>query len=118
MELLKELPRPERFFRKLTRGTLPLLVWAAHFAACYVLVAFQCSPAGFAPGNPHRLPLAVMTLVALAACAALAWRARGTLAGGDEHTALLDWAAAGTAVLAFIGIAWTSVPLWFVESCG
>lgn len=106
----------ERFFGKLMRGTLPLLVWAAHFAGSYVLVAAQCSPAGFAPGNPHRLPLALMTLVALAVCAALAWRARRTF-NGDERTALLDWAAALTALLAFAGIAWTSVPLWFVDSC-
>ena len=113
MELLTR----ERFFRQLIRGTLPLLVWAAHFTGCYVLVAFQCSPAGFAPGNPHRLPLALMTVVALAICAALAWRARSTLGGADENTALLDWAAAGTALLAFVGIAWTSVPLWFVDSC-
>jgi hypothetical protein len=107
----------ERFFGKLIRGTLPLLVWAAHFAGSYVLVAAQCSPTGFAPGNPHRLPLALMTVAALAICAALAWRARGTLSGGDEQTALLDWAAALTALLAFAGIAWTSVPLWFVDSC-
>ena len=107
----------DRFFSKLIRGTLPLLVWAAHFAGSYVLVAAQCSPAGFAPGSPHRLPLALMTLVALAICAALAWRARSTFTGGDEQTALLDWAAAITALLAFAGIAWTSVPLWFVESC-
>lgn len=107
----------ERFFKKLIRGTLPLLVWAAHFAGSYVLVAAQCSPAGFAPGGPHRLPLVLMTVVALAVCAALAWRARATFTGGGEHTSLLDWAAALTALLAFAGIAWTSVPLWFVESC-
>ena len=106
----------ERFFGKLIRGTLPLLVWAAHFAGSYVLVAAQCSPAGFAPGHPHRLPLALMTLVALAICAALAWRARHTFRG-DDHTALLDWAAALSALLAFAGIAWTSVPMWFVDSC-
>ena len=117
MESMRKLPRPERFFRKLARGTLPLLVWAAHFTACYVLVAFQCSPAGFEPGNPQRLPLVLMTVAALAACAALAWRARGTLGGMDEHTALLDWAAAGTAVLSFVGIAWTSVPMWLVDAC-
>ncbi len=107
----------ERFFGKLIRGTLPLLVWAAHFAGSYVLVAAQCSPAGFAPGSPHRLPLVLMTTVALAICAALAWRERRTLGGGNEETALLDWAAALTALLGFAGIAWTSVPMWFVQSC-
>lgn len=105
----------ERFFGKLLRGTLPLLVWGAHFVACYVLVAFQCSPAGFAPGNPQRLPLALMTLAALGACAMLAWRGRGVLAGGDAS--LLDRTEAGMAVLGFMGIAWTSVPLWFVAGC-
>ena len=107
----------ERFFRKLIRGTLPMLVWAAHFAGSYVLVAAQCSPAGFAPGSPHRLPLALMTAVALAICAALAWHARHALAGRDEDISLLDRAAALTALLGFAGIAWTSVPLWFVDSC-
>jgi len=107
----------ERFFRKLIRGTLPLLVWAAHFAGSYVLVAAQCSPAGFTPGNPQRWPLALMTLVALAICAALAWRGRHALGGSDEKIALLDRAGALTALLAFAGVAWTSVPLWFVDSC-
>ena len=107
----------ERFFGKLMRGTLPLLVWAAHFAGSYVLVAAQCSPAGFAPGNPHRLPLALMTLVALAVCAALAWRARRTFSGDDEQTALLDWAAALGGLLAFVGIAWTGLPLLLVGGC-
>ena len=111
------LPMREGFLRKLMRGTLPLLVWAAHFAVCYVLVAFQCSPAGFAPGNPHRLPLALLTIAALAVCGVLAWRTRAPLVAGNEQTPLLDWAAAASALLAFVGIAWTSVPLWFVDSC-
>lgn len=115
MEPLREPPRHERFFGKLMRGTLPLLVWGVHFVACYVLVAFQCSPAGFAAGHPQRLPLALMTLVALGICAVLAWRARAVLAGA--HASLLDRAAAGSAVLGFMGIAWTSVPLWFVDGC-
>lgn len=106
----------ERFFRKLMRGTLPMLVWAAHFAACYVLVAADCRPGAASPG-PDRLPLVLITVVALAICAALAWRARATLSGGGEKTALLDWAAALSALLAFAGIVWTSVPLWFVNGC-
>lgn len=105
----------ERFFGKLLRATLPLLVWGVHFAACYVLVAFQCSPAGFAPGNPHHLPLALMTLAALGVCAVLAWRMRATLAGAPAS--LFERAEAGMAVLGFMGIAWTSVPLWFVAGC-
>ncbi|WP_313705920.1 hypothetical protein [Massilia sp.] len=107
----------EHFLRKLLRGTLPLLVWAAHFAACYVFVAAQCSPAGYAPGYPQRLPLALVTAAALAACALLGWKWMNTLRHADERTALLDWAAGGTAVLAFVGILWTSVPMWFIQGC-
>lgn len=106
----------ERFFKKLMRGTLPMLVWAAHFAACYVLVAADCRPAAAASG-PNRLPLVLITVAALAICAVLAWRARTTLGSGGEKTALLDWAAALSALLAFVGIVWTSVPLWFVKVC-
>lgn len=105
----------ERFFRKLLRGTLPLLVWAAHFAASYVLVAAQCSPAGYAPGHPQRLPLAAMTVLALGICAALAWRGRRTLGGAPAP--LLERAATLTAWLSFVGIAWTAVPMWFIDSC-
>ena len=107
----------ERFLRKLLRGTLPLLVWAAHFGACYVFVAMQCSPAGYVQGYPQRLPLALITAAALAVCGFLAWKWRGTLRHADERTALLDWAAAGTALLSFVGIVWTSVPLWFIQGC-
>ena len=35
----------DRFFVRALHGTLPLLVWAAHFFASYALVAAQCSPA-------------------------------------------------------------------------
>lgn len=107
----------ERFLRKLLRGTMPLLVWAAHFAACYVFVAMQCSPAGYVQGYPQRLPLAVVTALALAACGFLAWKWRATLRHADERTALLDWAAAGTALVSLVGILWTSVPLWFIQGC-
>ena len=107
----------EHFLRKLLRGTLPLLVWAAHFGACYVFVAAQCSPAGYVQGYPQRLPLALVTAAALGACALLAWKWKNTLRHADERTALLDWAAGGTAVLAFVGILWTSVPIWFIQGC-
>jgi len=99
------------------RGTLPLLVWAAHFAACYVFVAAQCSPLGYEIGNPQRWPLVVFTALALAVCGWLMWKWRGTLRDADERTPLLDWAAAGSALLAFVGIVWTSVPMWVIQGC-
>ena len=99
------------------RGTLPLLVWAAHFAACYVFVAAQCSPLGYVNGNPQRWPLVLVTAAALGVCGWLAWRRRGVLRRMDENAALLEWAAAGSALLAFVGIVWSSVPLWLVVGC-
>ena len=36
----------ESFWRRLLAGTLPLLVWSAHFAFAYGLAAAQCTPAG------------------------------------------------------------------------
>jgi hypothetical protein len=100
----------ERFLSRLLRGTLPLIVWGLHFALCYALVAAQCTAQA-----PSRSLLALVSVLALGACAALLWRARGTLAGISEQTGLLDWAAAGSAVLALAGIMWASVPVLLLD---
>jgi hypothetical protein len=106
----------DHFFRQLVRGTLPLLVWAAHFTFCYLLAAAQCTPAAMRAGGPDRLLLGVATGVALLLCLWLAWRERGILRD-PQHAALLDWAAALSAVLALVGIVWTGLPLLLVEGC-
>ena len=106
----------DRFFRRLLRGTLPLLVWAGHFTFCYLLAAAQCTPAAMQSDGPDRLLLGGVTAAALALCAWLAWRERGILR--DAHGAgLLEWAAALSAVLALVGIAWTGLPLLLVGGC-
>ena len=110
----------ERFFRPLLYGTLPLLIWAAHFFAVYLLVAAQCSPALIAPQAPHgMLPamLATLSVLALGACARLLWRARRTLRGAKHDPGLLDWARAGSAVLAMLGVIWTCVPMLMIGGC-
>jgi hypothetical protein len=99
-------------------GTLPLIIWAAHFFAVYILVAAQCSPAAMAAGPPRRWMLGALSLLAIGACAVVLWRARRKLRGAGDDTALLDWAAAGSAVLAMAAIAWTSIPMLLIDGCG
>jgi hypothetical protein len=102
-------------FLRVLHGTLPLIIWAAHFFAVYLLVAAQCSHA--APGYPSRRMLGVFSLLAIGACLVLLWRSRNALRSAGNEPALLDWAAAGSAVLATAGIAWTSVPIIMIEGC-
>src|SRR5690606_13900936 len=54
------------------------------------------------------------TVAALAICLWLAWRERGILRNATE-AALLAWAAALGALLAFVGILWTGMPLPLVS---
>ena len=116
----------DRFFIRLLYGTLPLLVWALHFFAVYLLVAAQCSPALITPQAPRHAMLAMLSVLALTACATLLWRARATLRDGAKNDAkndaspprLLDWAQAGSAVLAMLGVIWTSVPVLMIDGCG
>ena len=108
----------DHFFRQLTRGTLPFLVWAGHFMFCYLLAAAQCTPAALRASGPDRLLLGGVTVAALAVCAWLAWRERGMLrADAWEQAGLLDWAAALGAVLAFVAIMWTGLPVVLVAGC-
>jgi hypothetical protein len=106
----------DHFWRQLLRGTLPLLVWAAHFTFCYLVAAAQCTPAAMRVGGPDRLLLGIATAVALAACLWLLWRARVILRSANDAV-LLDWAAALSAVLALVGIVWTGIPILLVEGC-
>jgi hypothetical protein len=108
----------DHFFRQLTRGTLPMLVWAGHFMFCYLVAAAQCTPAAMRTGGPDRLLLGGVTVAALVLCAWLAWRERGILReGAAQQAGLLDWAAALGAVLAFVAIVWTGLPVLLVEGC-
>lgn len=106
----------DQFFRKLTRGTLPLLVWAAHFSFVYLLAAAQCMPGALRPGGPNRVLLGVGSGLALAVCLYLAWRERGILRD-PKAASVLDWGAGLAAVLAVVGIVWDSVPILLASGC-
>jgi len=106
----------DRFWKQLLRGTLPLLVWAAHFAFCYLLAAAQCTPAAMRAGGPDRGVMIVATVLALLVCAWLMWRERGIMKAASAAP-LLDWSAALGALLAFVGIIWTGLPLLLVQGC-
>lgn len=106
----------DQFFRKLMRGTLPLLAWGAHFTFCYLVAAAQCMPGALRPGGPNRLLLGSATALALAACLWLAWRERAILRN-PKAASILDWGAALGALLALIGVAWNAVPVLLARGC-
>lgn len=105
----------ERLFIQLWYGTAPLIVWAAHFSICYLLVAAECSPALITPAAPSGWLLGIVSALAFGACLWMLWRAKRTL--GPEAR-LLDWARTGNAALALAGVAWTSLPLLLLDGCG
>jgi hypothetical protein len=105
----------EHFFPRVLRATLPLLIWIAQFAFSYGLAAAQCAPGGLRTGGPDRLLLGAVTVVALAACALLAWRRRGALL--MRGAGLAERVGAVLAVLACAAIAWLGLPLLLVNGC-
>jgi hypothetical protein len=100
----------ERFWPRLLQGTAPLLVWAGHFAFCYLFAAAACTPGG---GHAWRwwLPLGV-TLLALAACGALLWRACRV-----RGTGLLALARLGSGWLALVAVGWGGLVLLVSGAC-
>jgi hypothetical protein len=103
-------PPADRFFRAALRTAAPLMVWAAHFAFCYLLIAFGCVAWG--PQAPLRAAALGATALALGVVgtqAVWAWRRPGTpLAASVER-----WSAA----LALLGIAWTALPAFVLPAC-
>lgn len=105
----------EHFFRRLLRGILPLLVWLLHFAFCYGLAAYQCTPAAMREGGPDRTLLGAATVAALVVCAWLTWRARGVPMRRDAG--LLEWATFLMAALSLVAVTWNAVPVLLVAGC-
>ena len=111
--------RAAPFFPAAARASLPLWLWALHFAFCYVAVAVGCRAGWQHPGAAGLSPL--QGLLGWGSAAALggavvllvhAWRHRATAPG-----ALLARVRSVVAALALIGIAWTSIPLLLLPTC-
>lgn len=107
----------DRFFVRVLHGTLPLLVWAAHFFVSYSLVAAQCSPAAITRDAPSLWMLALLSAVALGLCTLLLWRAWQTVRASAGEPALHDWAALGSGIMGLMGVVWTSLPLLMLDGC-
>ena len=107
----------DRFFVRALHGTLPLLVWAAHFFASYALVAAQCSPAAITRDAPSVWMLAALSAAALGLCGLLLWRAWAKVRTADGEPAIHDWAALGSGIMGLMGVVWTSLPLLMLDGC-
>jgi hypothetical protein len=108
--------RAASFFGGVWAGMAPLLVWAAHFAFCYVAVAVMCAGAVQAGiGEPRALRwwLVVATVLGLAALAAMLWRARRP----DARSPWLQLMRRMGSTLALIGVAWMGVPMAMLPAC-
>ena len=100
----------DHIVRRALLAASPLLIWAAHWTVCYLVVAGLCLRGAWSGAvQPGLLALSALTL------AALGWiliRLRGRPIHG-----LLEWAFAGSAVLALAGVGWTSLPLLMLDGC-
>lgn len=88
----------------------PLLLWAGHWTVCYLVVAGLCLRGAWSGAvQPALLALSALTL------AVLGWMLLRLRHRPLQR--LLDWALAGSAVLALAGVAWTSLPLLMLDGC-
>lgn len=93
------------------RAALPVIIWAAHFAAIYGLTALACARQMVA-----LVPwvVGVASLFAIAALLALAIPAARRVLRGAE---LADSLAAGLAGLALVAVVWEASSLFWVPAC-
>lgn len=100
----------DHILRRSLRAASPLLLWAAHWTVCYLVVAGLCLRGSWSGAvQPALLALSAVTL------AVLGWmlfRLRGRPLQGLPGRAF-----AGSAVLALAGTAWTSLPLLVLDGC-
>ena len=101
-------------------GIAPLLLWALHFAFCYVGVAIGCTAIlrhGASGGTTGlRMVLAIGTVAAAAGVGWMLWRGCRAIRAGDGD--LMPRVRLLGALLALIAIVWTGVPLAMLPVCG
>ncbi len=109
---------PDRtFWRAVWAGAAPLLVWALHFALCYVSVSLVCTPAAYpVPFNESgvRALLGGSTVAALL-IEWLLWRAAS--ASWRDNQGLQAAVSGTTALLSAVAIAWTGGMLFMTRLC-
>ena len=111
----------------LWRISLGPLTWAGHFLLCYAGMAVAC--AKFGGSEVLRDVLIVLTLAALGIVAWLGWRAfrqwdvrrTGDVSNpegeAEDRHQFLGHAAFLLAVISFIGIVYTGLPLLMIGGC-
>ena len=109
----------ESFFAGSVQASLPLWLWALHFAFCYVAVAVGCH-AGWHLAVLAGFSLLQWLLVAASVLACLAGaellrRARAHAA--QQRDGLLGRVRLLAALLGLVGIVWTAVPTLLLPVC-
>lgn len=110
----------ERIVGPFWQGGGPFIVWALHFFGLYVLVAAGCT-AGWAevPLLGTSLLRVLLIAASMLALAWIAWLLMHADGGRPPQgtRGLLSVAAAGSAWLALIGVAWASAPVLMLPVC-
>lgn len=112
--------------------TLGPTVWALHFGFCYAFAAIVCARRDApldAPAGDLRTGIAFATVVALLAVVVLGWRAWRRwdylddfdyvhdLDTSEHRHEFLGHASFLLTVVSFVGIAFTALSAWFIETC-
>jgi hypothetical protein len=120
----RALPEERHFFRRVLLMSAGLIVWAAHFTVIYGFNTLACTRA-FAGVDVLGFGLVpvvviVLTIAALAACAAILYIAaagRGTGDRGSEEAGFLRYMTVTVAALSLIAIAWNGLPALLLSPC-
>jgi hypothetical protein len=108
----------DHFFHRTLDASAPLLLWALHFFVAYIFSAAACDTR-LAKVSWYGQPaiwliLVAWTAIMFAAIAWLLWRAAHRRSSAQR---LLPDARFGCAILATVGVVWTTVPMFIVSVC-
>jgi hypothetical protein len=104
--------RHEKLFPLAMRACAPLLVWAAHFAFCYLYAAARCGH-----GEGGMMDWWVQAGASAAAMAAVLLLFAGSCRAARGRRELRAFAGLGADALAIAGVAWSSLALLVAGAC-
>lgn len=109
--------RRDAFWRSFLHATTPLAIWAGHFFTAYAFVAIGCR-AGLDTRTLAGIPvltlgLGALTVLALAWLAIIIAKAAGVARASGGRTGVRS----GIAILSFVAVAWTALPIALFTSC-